>query len=63
MNLEALISITGMAVSAVALFAAWRAYSSMKPTEPDQELVKRFVETAPLHLLKDIATNESSELQ
>ncbi|MGR3598867.1 MAG: hypothetical protein ACU0FH_00450 [Heliomarina sp.] len=52
MTLETLFVIFGIAGSVGALYVAWRAHkNAFKPTGPDEELVERFVETAPLHLL------------
>jgi hypothetical protein len=57
MTLEALIIISGMSASAGAFYVAWRAHkNAFKPTGPDEELVKRFVESAPLDRLKNITT-------
>tara|TARA_R110002049_G_scaffold225524_1_gene397502 strand:+ start:200 stop:523 length:324 start_codon:yes stop_codon:yes gene_type:complete len=51
MTPETLIVIFVIAGSGGALYVAWRAdKNAFKPTGPDEELVKRFVETAPLHL-------------
>lgn len=55
MTLEVLIIIFCNAASIGAVYVAWRAYkNSYKATGPDQERVKRFVETAPLHKLRDM---------
>lgn len=55
MTLETLIVIFGIAGSVGAIYVAWRAHkNAFKPTGPDEELVKHFVETAPLDRLKDI---------
>tara|TARA_R110002012_G_scaffold208038_1_gene378045 strand:+ start:2795 stop:2971 length:177 start_codon:yes stop_codon:yes gene_type:complete len=55
MTLEALVVISSIVGSVGAFYVSWRAHKdSYKATGPDEELVKRFVETAPLHLLKDI---------
>ncbi|MFG6664802.1 hypothetical protein ACGYKB_16185 [Sulfitobacter sp. 916] len=55
MSFEVLIVIFGIAGSVGALYVARRAYkNAFKPTGPDEELVKHFVETAPLDRLKDI---------
>jgi len=57
MTLETLVVICGIAGSVGALYVAWRAHKkSYKPTGPDEKLVERFVETAPLHLLQDRRT-------
>ena len=61
MTLETLIVIFfGIAGSVGAVCVAWSAHkNAYKPTGPDEELVKRFVETAPLHLLHGLT--ETSE--
>ena len=61
MTLETLIVIFfGIAGSVGAIYVAWRAHkNAFKPTGPDEELVERFVETAPLHLLHGLT--ETSE--
>jgi len=60
MTPETLIVIFVIAGSGGALYVAWRAdKNAFKPTGPDEELVKRFVETAPLHLLHGLT--ETSE--
>lgn len=61
MTLETLITISGMSASAGAFYVAWRAHkNSYKTTGPDEELVKRFVETAPLERLKNITSSEAA---
>lgn len=53
MTPETLIVIFGIAGSVGAFYISWRAHkNAFKPTGSDEELVKRFVETAPLHLLQ-----------
>jgi len=52
MTLETLFVIFGIAGSVGALYVAWRAHkNAFKPADPDDELVERFVASAPLHLL------------
>ena len=60
MSFEILMVIFGILGSVGALYVAWRAdRDAFKPTGPNEELVKRFVETAPLHLLHGLT--ETSE--
>jgi len=60
MSFEVLVVIFGIAGSVGAFYVSWRAHkNAFKPTGPDEELVKRFVETAPLHLLHGLT--ETSE--
>ncbi|UWR39577.1 hypothetical protein [Sulfitobacter sp. W074] len=62
MTAQALIAICGILGSIAALYLAKRAHDrSFRPTEPDEELVKRFVESAPVYRLKDITSAENFE--
>ena len=57
---QAIFSITVIVASGAALFVSWRAYHlSAKSTGPDMELVRRFVESAPLERLAEIQTPEN----
>lgn len=59
---QALITICGILGSIAALYLAKRAHDrSFRATEPDEELVKRFVESAPVYRLKDISSEENFE--
>lgn len=52
MSFDAIISISGMIAGLAGIGISWRAWQqSVKTAEPDPELVRRFVESAPLHLL------------
>jgi len=62
MTAQALIAICGILGSIAALYLAKRAHDrSFRATEPDEELVKRFVESAPVYRLKDITSAENFE--
>lgn len=62
MTAQALIAICGMLGSIAALYLAKRAHDrSFRATEPDEELVKRFVESAPVYRLKDITSKNNFE--
>ncbi|MFG6664770.1 hypothetical protein ACGYKB_16020 [Sulfitobacter sp. 916] len=62
MTAQALIAIFGILGSIAALYLAKRAHDrSFRATEPDEELVKRFVENAPVYRLKDISSSENFE--
>ncbi len=59
---QAIFSITALIVCGAALFVSWRAYHlSAKSTGPDMELVRRFVESAPLERLAAIQTPENQD--
>ncbi len=59
---QALIAIFGILGSIAALYLAKRAHDrSFRPTVPDEELVKRFVESAPVYRLKDVTSAENFE--
>jgi hypothetical protein len=58
MTLETLFVIFGIAGSVGAIYVAWRAHkNAFKPADPDDELVERFVASAPLHLLHGLTAN------
>lgn len=62
MTAQALIAICGILGSIAALYLAKRAYDrSFRPTVADEELVKRFVESAPVYRLKDITSEDNFE--
>ncbi|EDQ03284.1 hypothetical protein DSM14862_03839 (plasmid) [Sulfitobacter indolifex] len=62
MTAQALIAILGILGSIAALYLAKRAHDrSFRPTEPDEDLVKRFVESAPVYRLKNITSAENFE--
>ena len=62
MTAQALITIFGILGSIAALYLAkWAHDRSFRATEPDEELVKRFVESAPVCHLKDISSSENFE--
>lgn len=59
---QAIFSITAIITCGVALFVSWRAYHlSAKSTGPDMDLVKRFIESAPLERLAAIQTPEKQD--
>jgi DNA primase RepB-like protein len=62
MTAQGLIAISGILGSIAALYLAKSAYDrSFRATEPDEELVKRFVESAPVCRLKDITSEDNFE--
>ena len=62
MTAQALIALCGMMGSIAALYLAKRAHDrSFRATEPDEELVERFVESAPVYRLKDITSKNHFE--
>lgn len=62
MTAQALIAICGILGSIAALYLAKRAHDrSFRATEPDEDLVKRFVESTPVYRLKDIISAENFE--
>lgn len=59
---QAIFSITAIIGCGAALFVSWRAYHlSAKSTGPDMDLVRRFVESAPLERLAAIQTPENQD--
>ncbi|WP_300056480.1 hypothetical protein [Sulfitobacter sp.] len=60
MTAQALIAICAILGSIAALYLAKRAHDrSFRATDTDEELVKRFVESAPVYRLKDITSAEN----
>lgn len=53
--MDPFIAITAIIMSVTAFLIAWRAHHrSYKSAEPNEELVRKFVESAPLDRLKDL---------
>jgi len=60
MTAQALIAICAILGSIAALYLAKRAHDrSFRATDTEEELVKRFVESAPVYRLKDITSAEN----
>ncbi|NUH66361.1 hypothetical protein HTT03_13815 [Sulfitobacter sp. S0837] len=59
MTSQTLIAIIGMAGSVTAFYLAWRGHKrSYKATEPDNERLRRFVQTAPSYRLKGLISDD-----